>query len=72
MNLCDQLKQWRLNVGLTQKQVADYLGKDRSAVAYYEAGKVQPNAQAMLTLCFLYRVTAEEMLLCIARSTPRE
>ena len=68
----NQLRTWRERAGYTQQQVADYLGVDRSTLAYYERGKTQPNAQAMILLCFLYHVSAEEMLRCVADTSVTE
>lgn len=68
----NQLSLWRERVGYSQKEVAEYLGIDRSTLANYELGKTQPNAQVMILLCFLYHVTAEEMLRCVADTSVTE
>ena len=68
----NQLRIWRERAGYTQQAVAEYLGVDRSTLAYYECGKTQPSAQAMILLCFLYHVSAEEMLRCVADTSITE
>ena len=60
------LQKWREQAGLTQAQVADYLGVERTSISCYERGRSQPNAQAILTLCQLYAVPEREMLWALA------
>ena len=68
----NQLAAWRERAGYSQQEVADYLGIDRSSLSYYEQGKTQPNAQVMILLCFLYHISAEEMLRCVADTSITE
>lgn len=50
------LKQTRENAGLTQKQVAQALGIERSTYAYYETGTSHPNAMMVLKLAAIFNV----------------
>lgn len=52
----------RENVGLTQKEVADRLGIDQSAVSLWETGKTAPRASVLVRLAGLYGCTVDELL----------
>jgi len=42
---------------LTQQQVADYLGLDRSTYAYYESGRSRLNIDIVVKLTHFYKVS---------------
>ena len=42
------LRQCRENAGLTQKQVSDALGVERSTYAYYETGTTRPSGSMII------------------------
>jgi len=46
----------RKEKGLTQQQVADCLGIERSTYAYYESGRTRLNADIIVKLAKFYRV----------------
>ncbi len=50
------LRQCRENSGLTQKQVADTLGLERSTYAYYETGVTHPSCDRVLKLSRIFNV----------------
>ncbi len=50
------LRQCRANSGLTQKQVADALGLERSTYAYYEAGVTHPSCDRVIKLSRIFNV----------------
>lgn len=52
----------RENVGMTQKEVADKLGLDQSAVSLWETGKTAPRASVLVKLAGLYCCTVDELL----------
>ena len=52
----------RKNAGLTQKQVAEAVGVDQSAVCLWETGRTTPRASLLLVLSKLYGVTVDELL----------
>lgn len=52
----------RENVGLTQKEVADKLGLDQSAVSLWETGKTAPRASVLVRLAGLYCCSVDELL----------
>jgi len=54
--IASTLKQLRIKTGLTQKQVADQVGKRYQTVASWESAKGQPDADTFLFLCQLYNV----------------
>lgn len=60
MNQAERLKALRREAGLNQQQVADFLGKSRSRVAFYET---QPDTQvpydALQKLATLYKTTPD-------------
>ena len=62
MELSECLKQHRRAKGFTHKQVADYLGLERSTYTNYELGKTEPRLNVLLKLCELYDVSVGEVL----------
>ncbi len=58
------LRRVRDVVGLTQQNVADVLGLDRSTYSYYETGKTEPNIRGLKTLAKLYNLTIDDLVYC--------
>lgn len=54
MEINEQLKFIRQQKKLTQKQVADAIGIDKSTYAHYELGRRVPNAKTWIRLCNLF------------------
>ena len=52
----------REKVGLTQKEVAENLGVDQSAVSFWETGKTMPRAAMLVKLSDLYCCSVDELL----------
>ena len=50
------LRQCRENAGLTQKQVSDALGVERSTYAYYETGTTRPSGSMIIRLANIFNV----------------
>ena len=63
----------RLNCGMTQKEAADKLSLDQSAVSLWENGKNMPRAALLPAIARLYNTTVDELLeeveLCTATTT---
>ncbi|MDR3344757.1 MAG: helix-turn-helix domain-containing protein [Oscillospiraceae bacterium] len=57
----ETIKNLRRSHGLTQAQVAECLGLERSTYAYYEGGRV-PGVEILLRLCGLYKITLEYLI----------
>lgn len=59
----ESLKFYRKKSGLTQKQVADYLGIQKTSYASYEQGLTRDfKVSYLLKLCELYLVSPDELL----------
>lgn len=58
------LRRVRDVLGLTQQNVADVLGLDRSTYSYYETGKTEPNIRGLKTLANLYNLTIDDLVNC--------
>ncbi len=53
----ENLRTLRKNFKLTQQEVADILGIDRSTYTFYEAGKSTPSKENIIKLCDIFNVT---------------
>ena len=53
----NRLKELRLNNNKTQKDIADYLGLTRQAIAYYEKGKRTPKPETWQALADFFNVS---------------
>ena len=56
----DRIKSLRKDKGLTQTQLAEYVGKDRQYLYKIEKGKVTPNVVTISALAFALEVPLRE------------
>jgi len=61
-NLGELLRKYRKGIRLTQKDVADTLGIDRSTYAYYEGGRSAPPLETLVKLSNMYNVATDDLL----------
>lgn len=54
------LRQLRSRAGMTQKEVAEKMGRKQQAVGHWETGYSQPDANTLFALCDLYGVSVDE------------
>ena len=62
MGFGDNLKKARLERGMTQVEIANQLGIDKSTYSGYESGKRQPDVKRIKELASLLRVSADELI----------
>ena len=58
----DRLKELRLAMGLTQKQVAEKLELSTRAYSHYEQGDREPSLDLIKKLCRFFDVSADYLL----------
>lgn len=58
----ENIKKLRQKVGLTQKQLADYLNVERSTYSYYECGKNLPSIHSLIKLSKIFGVSCDYIL----------
>lgn len=61
MSFAENFRNARIKTGLTQQQVADELGFDRTAIAHYEMGDSMPNGRNYQKICQLFNITFDEL-----------
>ena len=61
MSFAENFRNARLAANLTQQQIADELGLDRTAIAHYEKGDSMPNARNLQKICDLFKVSFDEL-----------
>ena len=54
MSIANNLRQLRLNSGMTQEQVAEMIGVTRQALSSYESGRTRPDIDMLLRLSEVY------------------
>lgn len=59
-DLATKLKRYRLQVGFTQKNVAEILNVSRSTYTYYELGKTSPDPATLNRIARLFGLSVEE------------
>ncbi|MFL2064029.1 helix-turn-helix domain-containing protein [Latilactobacillus sakei] len=69
IKLCDQLKNARQSIGLTQDQVAEKLHISRQAVSQWETGKSYPDIENLRLLNSIYSTDLSELLNCKPKKT---
>lgn len=62
MSFAENFKNARKVTGMTQEQLAEKLGVDRSSIAKYEAGKSTPNIKNLQQICKALDVSVEKLL----------
>ena len=62
MQFASNIKKLREQIKLSQKDIADYLGVTRQAVASYECEKREPDYQTLIKLADLFGVTVDYLL----------
>lgn len=58
----ERLQACRKACGMTQQDVADTLGFDRSSYAYYETGKTRPDYPTLCRLAEIYGISVSSLL----------
>ena len=58
----NRIQEYRKQRKWTQKELADRLGVERSAVAKWESGKSQPQAARLVALAEIFGCTVDEIL----------
>lgn len=62
IELAERLRKHRKRIGLTQEHMANELGVDRSAYAYYEAGRSAPQIDKLVKISNMFGVQVDELL----------
>lgn len=60
--LAENLKKFRKLSGFRQDDVAKIIGLDRSAYAYYEAGKTEPNTENLIKIAKMLGIDVNTLL----------
>lgn len=63
MDFGDKLKQYRLNEGLSQEQLAEKIGVSRQAITKWETKRGLPDVENMIILAELFKLTLDELIL---------
>lgn len=61
-HFADKLKSARKNAGLTQWELAEMLGIERSLIAKYEGGVATPALLNLPLICKILKISADELL----------
>lgn len=62
MKLAERLRELRQKKGVTQTQVAEYLGLKLRAYQYYESGEHRPEYEKLMALADFFEVTTDYLL----------
>lgn len=62
MSFPDRLKKARRDSGLTQQQVAESLGVDKTTYSGYETGRRQPDVPKLRMICQMLHLSGDELL----------
>lgn len=63
MDFGDKLKQYRINEGLSQEQLAEKIGVSRQAITKWETKRGLPDVENMIILAELFKLTLDELVL---------
>lgn len=62
MNIGERIKALRAKKGYSQEQFAELANLNRVTIAKYEAGKIEPGAQALSRMADAFEITVDELL----------
>lgn len=62
-NLSKNLKKYRKEKGLTQAELADKMGVNRSVIGAYEEGRAEPRLSTLVALAHYFQVSVDALLL---------
>lgn len=63
MDFGDRLKQYRMNEGLSQEQLAEKIGVSRQAITKWETKRGLPDVENMVILAEIFKMTLDELVL---------
>lgn len=63
MDFGDKLKQYRINEGLSQEQLAEKMGVSRQAITKWETKRGLPDVENIIILAELFKLTLDELVL---------
>lgn len=63
MDFGDRLKQFRINEGLSQEQLAEKIGVSRQAITKWETKRGLPDVENMVILAEIFKLTLDELVL---------
>lgn len=63
MDFGDKLKQYRVNEGMSQEQLAEKIGVSRQAITKWETKRGLPDVENMIILAELFKLTLDELIL---------
>ncbi len=62
MKYPNKLKYYRLQAGLTQKQVAELLGMQcEDRLSHWERGQAMPSVKNLMRLCEVYKINVKDL-----------
>ena len=59
---CSNLKYYRKEQSLTQKQIADKLNVVESCYANWEQGRTEPNIEMIRKLCKIFNISDDDLI----------
>ena len=62
MELSDQIKKHRTQIGLSQEELAERIFVSRQTVSSWENDKTYPDVESLLLLSVLFDVTVDELI----------
>ncbi len=68
MSINQNLRQLRLDCGMTQEQVAAKIGLTRQALSSYESGRTRPDIEMLMRLCEVYGTDLDAILYGTSRT----
>ena len=62
LDFSERLKSLRVELDLTQKELADKINSSPSKIGMWEAGKRDPNTEDLILLCNIFNVSTDYIL----------
>ena len=62
MSIGNNIKEYRENKKLTQKDIAQILGVEPGTISKYESGMIEPNIESLKKLANTFEITVDELI----------
>ena len=62
MKIAENIKYYRKGMGLTQKQLAQFLDSTKSTVSNYETGFSCPDIETLIKLADVFKITLDDLV----------
>ena len=62
IKFAENIREFRINKGITQKELADLVNTNQSTISKWENGTLEPSLKELVKICSIFCCKADEIL----------